>query len=263
MMTDILKAIIATKRHEVDVAKRILPSDQIEEMMESMPAARSFYQSLRAKIDHGNPAVIAEIKKASPSKGVIRENFDPVAIATDYASAGAACLSVLTDRTYFMGSDKALMDARAATALPVIRKDFIIDEYQVFQSRLMGADCILLIAACLSLAEMLRLESLAESLGLAVVVEVHDEAEVESALQLKTPLIGINNRNLKTFEVSLDSTIRLSRLVPSDRTVIAESGISNPNDVAALRSCGIHAFLVGEAFMRAKDPGQELRRLFS
>jgi indole-3-glycerol phosphate synthase len=262
-MSSILDSIISTKRNEVESDKSAMPLGKIKEIVDMTPKARAFYRALQSKVDHGSTAVIAEIKKASPSRGIIRADFDPETIALGYATAGAACLSVLTDRTYFMGSDDALKVARAATLLPVLRKDFIIDEYQVWQSRMIGADCILLIAACLSLTEMLRLESLAESLGLGVLVEVHDELELQSALQLKTPMIGINSRNLKTFEVSLAMTIRLRSSVPSDRLVIAESGISTTEDVATLRSNGIHAFLVGEAFMRAKEPGQELKRLFS
>jgi len=225
--------------------------------------ARDFVGALRAKLAAGLPAVIAEIKKASPSKGVIRPDFKPAEIAASYAAGGAACLSVLTDRDYFQGSAEYLMQARAACALPVLRKDFIIDPYQVVEARAMGADCILLIVAALALPEMQALEALAFELGMAVLVESHNASELDLALQLKTPLQGINNRNLRTFEVSLDTTLGLLPKIGDVRIVITESGILAPADVARMRGQGVNGFLVGEAFMRAADPGVELARLFA
>ena len=209
-----------------------------------------------------NPAVIAEIKKASPSRGVLREAFDPAAIARSYEAAGAACLSVLTDRQFFLGSNEDLQAARAACSLPVLRKDFVIEPYQVFESRAIGADCILLIAACLAASVMTELEALAHQLGMAVLVEVHDAVELQAALRLRTPLIGINNRNLKTFETRLETTLELLPRVPRERLVITESGILSSDDVKRMESAGVSAFLVGEAFMRASDPGVALGRLF-
>jgi indole-3-glycerol phosphate synthase len=227
---------------------------------------RDFVGALRAKIAAGQPAVIAEVKKASPSKGVLRADFIPADIAQSYAEGdgtlSAACLSVLTDKQFFQGSIDYLKQARASCGLPVLRKDFMVDPYQVYEARVMGADCILLIAACLDDAQMKSLEALAVSLDMAVLVEVHDEAELDRALKLKTPLIGINNRNLKTFEVSLDTTLGMLGKLPADRLLVTESGIATPADVKRLRGAGVNAFLVGEAFMRAEDPGLALAELF-
>ncbi len=228
----------------------------------AQPPARDFVGAIRAKHAARRPAVIAEIKKASPSKGVIRPDFHPAEIAADYERAGAACLSVLTDRGFFQGAPEYLQAARAACHLPVLRKDFLVDPYQVFEARAMGADAILLIAACLDLARMRDMEQLAVELGMAVLVEVHDAAELEHALQLETPLIGINNRNLRTFEVSLQTTIDLLGRMPPDRLVVTESGILKPEDVALMQANAVHTFLVGEAFMRAPHPGAELQALF-
>jgi indole-3-glycerol phosphate synthase len=224
---------------------------------------RGFEAALRHRVARGDAAVIAEIKKASPSKGVLREHFVPAQIAASYARHGAACLSVLTDEQFFLGSVAYLNDARTACELPVLRKDFIVDEYQVHESRAMGADCILLIAACLADAQMAEFESCAHELGMSVLVEVHDEAELDRALKLKTPLVGINNRNLRTFEVSLQTTLSLQPRLPAERLLVTESGILAAADVLRLRTAGIHAFLVGEAFMRAADPGQALATLFA
>lgn len=251
----ILDEILKVKRAEVAAAKKRVSFESIER---AANPPRDFVGSLKSR----TPAVIAEIKRASPSKGLLRANFDPAAIAKSYEQGGAACLSVLTDARFFQGSAEDLKAARGACVLPVLRKDFIVDPYQVAEARAMGADCILLIAACLSLAEMLELESAAASLGMAVLVEVHDADELELALRLKTPLIGINNRNLKTFETRLETTLDLLPRVPKDRLVIAESGVLARPDVARLGQGGVRAFLVGEAFMRAPDPGQALRELF-
>ncbi|MDP3482147.1 MAG: indole-3-glycerol phosphate synthase TrpC, partial [Sulfuricella sp.] len=229
---------------------------------EAMPPTRDFVGAIRAKIAAGKPAVIAEIKKASPSRGVIRENFDPAAIARSYEAHGAACLSVLTDVQFFRGSKNHLVEARAACTLPVLRKDFMIDPYQICRARTIGADAILLIVAALELSQMKELEALAHELGMAVLVESHDAAELDAALQLKTPLIGINNRNLRTFETRLETTLDLLPRISAERIVITESGILKPADVELMRSHGVNAFLVGEAFMRAEDPGLELARLF-
>ncbi|GAB2181416.1 indole-3-glycerol phosphate synthase TrpC [Denitratisoma sp. agr-D3] len=262
-MSDILNKINATKREEVAAAKRLRPLEQVRADALAQPPCRDFTGALRRKIADGRSAVIAEVKKASPSKGVLRENFDPAAIARSYEEGGAACLSVLTDAPYFQGSPDYLKAARAACALPVLRKDFLVDPYQVYEARAMGADCILLIVASLSLAEMQEMETIAAELGMAVLVESHDGAELDLALQLKTPLIGINNRNLRTFEVSLDTTLQQLGRIPAERLVITESGILNGADVALMRQHGVNAFLVGEAFMRAGDPGSELARLFT
>jgi indole-3-glycerol phosphate synthase len=224
---------------------------------------RDFVGALRAKIAAGLPAVIAEVKKASPSKGILRPDFIPADIAQSYAEHGAACLSVLTDQQFFQGSIDYLKQARASCDLPVLRKDFMVDAYQVYEARAMGADCILLIAACLDDAQMKSLEALAMSLDMAVLVEVHDRAELDRALKLKTPLLGINNRNLKTFEVSLDATLGMLKDVPADRLLVTESGITTAADVQRMRTAGVQAFLVGEAFMRADDPGQALAQLFA
>ncbi|MDP2033766.1 MAG: indole-3-glycerol phosphate synthase TrpC [Polaromonas sp.] len=261
-MADILNKIVAVKRQEVAAAIRRKPLAAVRFDAESRVLTRDFAGALRAKIAAGQPAVIAEVKKASPSKGVLRADFIPADIAQSYAEYGAACLSVLTDKDFFQGSVDYLKQARASCDLPVLRKDFIVDPYQVYESRVMGADCILLIAACLDDAQMKSLEALAMSLDMAVLVEVHDRAELERALKLKTPLLGINNRNLQTFEVSLDTTLTLLKDVPADRLLVTESGITTPADVARLREAGVNAFLVGEAFMRAEDPGVALAALF-
>ena len=261
-MSDILNKIIAVKRQEVADALNRKPLAAMRQDAESRVHTRDFVGALRARIAAGKPAVIAEIKKASPSKGVLRSDFIPADIAQSYAEAGAACLSVLTDQQFFQGSIDYLKQARASCSLPVLRKDFIIDAYQIYESRVMGADCILLIAACLDDAQMKAFEALAMSLDMAVLVEVHDEAELARALMLKTPLIGINNRNLNTFEVSLDTTLSLMGKVPAERLLVTESGIMTPEDVKRLRDVNINAFLVGEAFMRADEPGEALAELF-
>jgi indole-3-glycerol phosphate synthase len=252
----ILERILEVKRAEIAAAKRAFPQSRLENQV--FPEIRDFIGALRAK----NPAVIAEIKRASPSKGLLRADFDPAAIARSYEQGGAACMSVLTDVQFFQGAPEHLQAARGACRLPALRKDFVIDPYQVFESRAMGADCILLIAACLSAAQMSELESLAGTLRMAVLVEVHDGAELDIALRLKTPLIGVNNRNLKTFETRLETTLELLSRVPNERMVIAESGILSRADVAKLRDRGVSAFLVGEALMRAPNPGQALAELF-
>ena len=254
----ILDRILEVKRAEIAAAKQRLASGSVEARARAMPPARDFAGALRSK----KPAVIAEIKKASPSRGVLRAAFHPAAIARSYEKAGAACLSVLTDREFFQGSNDDLQAARAACSLPVLRKDFVIDPYQVFESRALGADCILLIAACLSPADMSQLEALAHDFGMAVLVEVHDAGELDAALALKTPLIGINNRNLKTFETRLETTLELVSRVPGDRIIITESGILSPGDVKRMEAAGVNAFLVGEAFMRSSDPGAALLQLF-
>ena len=257
-----MNKIVAVKRQEIATAMNRKPLAVMREDAESRMQTRDFVGALRAKIAAGQPAVIAEVKKASPSKGVLRADFIPADIAQSYAEYGAACLSVLTDQQFFQGSVDYLKQARASCGLPVLRKDFIVDAYQVYESRVMGADCILLIAACLDDAQMKSFEALALSLGMAVLVEVHDEAELARALALKTPLIGINNRNLKTFEVSLDTTLALKAKVPAERLLVTESGIMTPQDVARMRAAGVNAFLVGEAFMRADEPGEALAELF-
>lgn len=262
-MSDILDKILATKREEVAamLAVKSLPTLRAE--AEAQPGARDFVGAIRARIAAGRPAVIAEIKKASPSKGVIRPDFHPAEIAADYEKHGAACLSVLTDRQYFQGAPEYLQAARAACALPVLRKDFMIDAGQVYEARAMGADCILLIAAALGLGQMRDLEAIALGLGMAVLVEVHNGEELDLALQLRTPLVGINNRNLRSFEVSLQTTLELLPRIPSGRIVVTESGILARADVALMRANRVDAFLVGEAFMRAPEPGSELARLMS
>jgi indole-3-glycerol phosphate synthase len=261
-MSDILQRIVAVKHEEVAAAKARRSLASLRDEAESRRDSRGFAAALLARARLQQPAVIAEIKKASPSKGVIREHFVPSDIAASYERHGAACLSVLTDERFFQGAAAYLQQARAACALPVLRKDFMVDEYQVVEARAMGADCILLIAACLDDVQMADLEACAQSLGLDVLVEVHDEPELHRALRLKTPLVGINNRNLRSFEVSLDTTLGLLAEVPSDRLLVTESGIGSPADVQRLRSAGVHAFLVGEAFMRAPDPGAALGALF-
>lgn len=262
-MSDILNRIITTKHEEIAAARAVKPLAAVEAEAVAQAAPRDFVGAIRSKIAAGQPAVIAEIKKASPSKGVIRPDFKPADIARSYAQHGAACLSVLTDRQYFQGCPEYLQQARAACALPVLRKDFMVDAYQVAEARAMGADCILLIAAALSLADMQALEAQAMGLGMAVLVEVHNGEELDAALQLKTPLLGINNRNLRTFDVALDTTLSLLSRIPGERIVVTESGIQAPEDVALMRANKVNAFLVGEAFMRAAEPGEELARLFA
>jgi indole-3-glycerol phosphate synthase len=276
-MADILQEILAVKRQEIAAAKAVRPLDGLYRQAEAEPPPRNFAVALRDKMTAGLPAVIAEIKKASPSRGVLREQFDPAAIATSYARHGAACLSVLTDKQFFSGCAEYLRQAKAACNLPVLRKDFMLDEYQVVEARAMGADCILVIVAafckvsfmageCRQETEivnrMLKLESLAHALGMEVLVEVHDGAELDLALQLSSSLIGVNNRNLHTFETRLDTTLQLLDRIPPERIVITESGILVPADVMLMRDHRVNAFLVGEAFMRADDPGAELARLF-
>ncbi len=261
-MSDILNKILATKKTEVAASKLAVSLDQLQAQAEAQGEPRDFVGSIHKKVMANKAAVIAEIKKASPSKGVIREDFKPAEIAKSYEKAGAACLSVLTDEQYFQGSAAYLKQARAACKLPVLRKDFIIDEYQVFEARAMGADCILLIVAALELAQMQKLEALANELGMAVLVEVHDADELALALQLDTPLIGINNRNLRNFEVSLQTTLDLLKIMPEDRFVVTESGIFTPEDVKLMMDNQVQGFLVGEAFMRQDDPGAELARVF-
>lgn len=261
-MSDILNKILNTKHAEVAAAMAAKPLVLLRGDAEEAPVPRDFVGAIRAKIAAGQSAVIAEIKKASPSKGVIREDFRPAEIAATYAAHGAACLSVLTDTQYFQGCPDYLKQARAACSIPVLRKDFMIDPYQVYEARAMGADCILLIAAALSLPRMRELETIAHDLGMAVLVEVHNGDELDLALQLDTPLVGINNRNLRTFEVTLDTTLGLLARIPQDRIVVTESGIFTPDDVALMRRNHVHTFLVGEAFMRQPDPGVELARVF-
>ena len=261
-MSDILQRIVAVKREEIAAAKAHCDAASMRREAQAQPPARDFIGALRAKVASGQAAVIAEIKKASPSKGVIREHFVPAEIAASYARHGAACLSVLTDRQFFQGDAAYLRQARAACALPVLRKDFMVDAYQVDEARAWGADCILLIAACLDDAQMADLEAQSLELGMAVLVEVHDGDELARALRLKTPLLGVNNRNLRSFEVTLDTTLGLLARVPADRLLVTESGILGRDDVQRMRAAGVHAFLVGEAFMRADDPGAALADLF-
>jgi len=259
---DILQRILAVKAREVAEGKAARPLPAVRLAARQAAPARGFAAAMAGKITAGEAAVIAEIKKASPSKGVLRENFHPAEIAASYAAHGAACLSVLTDREFFQGDARYLAQAREACALPVLRKDFLIDEYQVFEARAMGADCILLIVAALLPGQLRTLANLAAELGMDVLVEVHDAAELDLALGLDTPLLGINNRDLRTFEVRLETTLDLLSRVPAERTVITESGIITPGDVVRMRAAGVHAFLVGEAFMRAPDPGAALAGLF-
>ena len=264
-MSDILERIVAVKREEIAAARtrRSLASLREEaESAERRADLRDFTGALRTRVQDDRPAVIAEVKKASPSKGVLRPHFVPAEIASSYERHGAAALSVLTDERFFQGSAAYLREARAACALPVLRKDFMVDDYQVFEARAMGADCILLIVACLDDARLADLEAVAASLGLAVLVEVHDGVELDRALRLRTPLVGINNRNLRSFEVTLETTLNLVPRVPADRLLVTESGILSPSDVAHLRAADVQAFLVGEAFMRAPDPGAALAALF-
>lgn len=261
-MTDILQRILSRKVEEITERSARLPLSELSARVADLPDTRGFAAAIETRIDAGEPAVIAEIKKASPSKGVIRADFDPTAIARSYAAGGATCLSVLTDADFFQGSEAFLQQARAACELPVLRKDFTIDPYQVYEARAIGADCILLIVAALGDAALLELALLAAELDLDVLLEVHDEEELERALEIPAPLIGVNNRNLRTFEVSLDTTLRLKRQMPDERILVTESGVVDAADVARLREAGIGAFLVGETFMRAADPGSELARLF-
>jgi len=262
-MSDILQRILAVKAVEVAAARAAVAQEEIERRAAAAPPPRDFAGAIRARIAAGRPAVIAEIKRASPSKGVIRADYDPAAIARSYERGGAACLSVLTDREFFQGDAAHLKQAREACGLPVLRKDFVVEPYQVFESRAMGADCILLIAAALAPATMAALESIALGLGMSVLVEVHNATELESALTLRTPLVGINNRDLRTFQTRLETTLELRAEVPAGRILVTESGILAREDVARMRAGGVNAFLVGEAFMRAAEPGSELARLFA
>ena len=261
-MSDILQRILAVKAQEISAAELRAPLAAVQAAARAAAPARDFVGALRGKIAAGRAAVIAEVKKASPSKGVLRAQFDPAAIAATYERHGAACLSVLTDSQFFQGRLEDLKAARGACSLPVLRKDFMIDPYQVYEARAAGADCILLIVAALQPSRMRELEATARGLGMAVLVEVHDAGELDAALQLQTPLIGVNNRNLRTFETTLETTLGLLEKIPGDRLVITESGILKPQDVEKMRARDVHGFLVGEAFMRAADPGVELERLF-
>jgi len=262
-MSDILTEIVAHKRTEVAARKARRALAEVEAAARAATPTRGFFKALMRKVDAGLPAVIAECKKASPSKGVIREHFDPAAIAASYERGGAACLSVLTDERFFQGKDADLQAARAACSLPVIRKDFMIDPYQVAEARALGADCILLIVACLEDGQMDELARTAQDFGLDILTEVHDRTELERALRLRTPMIGINNRDLKRFVTDIDTTIGLLKDIPDDRLVVTESGINTIEDIAKLRGQSVNAFLVGEAFMRAEDPGAKLKELFS
>jgi indole-3-glycerol phosphate synthase len=262
-MSDILNKIVAVKREEVAAGLKRKSLQTMRADAESRVLTRDFVGAMRTQIAAGRSAVIAEVKKASPSKGVLRADFIPADIAQSYAEHGAACLSVLTDQQFFQGCNDFLKQARASCDLPVLRKDFMVDAYQIYESRVLGADCILLIAACLDDTQMADLETVAHSLDMAVLVEVHDRAELDRALKLKTPLVGINNRNLRTFDVSLETTLSLRQEVPDDRLVVTESGIVSTDDVKRMREAQIHAFLVGEAFMRAADPGEALATLFA
>jgi indole-3-glycerol phosphate synthase len=266
-VSDILQQIVQTKHEEVALRKRKIPLEAMRADAQSRVMTRGFEAALRAKISKGQAAVIAEIKKASPSKGLLREDFIPADIAQSYAwgdgKVSAACLSVLTDEQYFQGATDYLKQARASCDLPVLRKDFMVDIYQIYESRAMGADCVLLIAACLDDAQMTEFEAVAHSLNMSVLVEVHDQEEMQRALRLKTSLLGVNNRNLRTFEVSLDTTLSMLQDLPSDRLLVTESGIATSDDVLRLRAAGVQAFLVGEAFMRADEPGEALAQLFA
>ncbi len=261
-MADVLQRILAAKREEIAAAKQANSAREIEARARGAAPTRDFVGAIRAKRSAGRPAVIAEIKRASPSKGLLREDYDPAAIARSYEAAGAACLSVLTDRQFFQGAPEHLIAARAACALPALRKDFVLESYQVFEARALGADGILLIAAALAPEAMRELEQVAQELGMAVLVEIHDAAELDAALGLGTPLLGINNRNLRTFETRLETTLELLQRVPSERIVIAESGILSPSDALRLWQAGVGGFLVGEAFMRAPDPEIAFHELF-
>jgi indole-3-glycerol phosphate synthase len=261
-MADILTRILARKHQEVSLRKKNISQAQLIEHCNQMPEPRGFVDAIHLKIHAGLPAVIAEIKKASPSKGVIRENFVPAEISASYARAGAACLSVLTDVDFFQGSDAYLLQARAACDLPVLRKDFIVEEYQIYESRALGADCVLLIAAALNDSQLCSYAQLAKMLQMDVLLEVHDANELDRALQVDVPMIGINNRNLRTFDVSLETTIKLKEKIPDNKLIVTESGILIRTDVELMQSNNVHAFLVGEAMMRAQDPGKELQALF-
>ena len=262
-MSDILARIIASKTKEVAAARAARPLAALREQARLAPPPRDFAGALRARVASGKPAVIAEIKKASPSRGVLRPIFDPAAIARRYEAGGAACVSILTDREYFQGAPEHLTAARAACSLPVLRKDFMLDEYQIEESRALGADCVLLIVAALADSKLAELESRAHELGMGVLAEVHDEDELARAVDGGARIIGVNNRNLRDFAVRLETTLELLARIPSERTVVTESGILAPADVARMRAAGVHAFLVGEAFMRAADPGAALRALFA
>lgn len=259
---DILKQIIADKAEEVQVRRARVSLDEIKARAADAPPTRGFTAAIKRRVDQKELAVIAEIKKASPSKGVIRENFEPVEIAKSYEKAGATCLSVLTDEKYFQGHDDYLIAARNACALPVLRKDFMVDPYQIYEARAMGADCILLIVACLDDEIMREMSWLAQDIGLDVLVEVHDREELERGLMLRTPLIGVNNRNLRTFETDIKTTLELLPDIMHDRTIVTESGIHTPEDIALLRRFDVSTYLVGEAFMSAEDPGEKLKTLF-
>lgn len=259
---DVLKKIIARKYEEVSERSHFRKLTELQSLAKSISPARGFVDAIEQNVQAGKPAVIAEIKKASPSKGVIRENFDPAAIARSYEGGGATCLSVLTDEDFFQGSDQYLQLARSVCHLPVIRKDFIVDPYQVYEAKVMSADCILLIVAALEKQQLVDLHNLAVELGLDVLIEVHDQDELTSALTLNSKLIGINNRNLRNFEVSLDATLDLLKNIPEDRIVVTESGIHTPSDVAKMRLNKVNAFLVGESFMRSEEPGEKLKELF-
>ncbi len=263
LMSDILNKILATKAEEIAAAQAKISLAELQALAAQQAPVRDFVGAIRNKIAEGKAAVIAEIKKASPSKGVIREDFKPAEIAASYEQGGAACLSVLTDEQYFQGSADYLKQARAACTLPVLRKDFMVDVYQVYEARAIGADCILLIAAALTLPQMQQLESVAHSLGMAVLVEVHNGEELAQAVQLTTPLLGINNRNLRTFEVTLDTTLGLLDKITSDKIVVTESGIFTTDDVELMRDNAVNTFLVGEAFMRQENPGAELAKVFA
>lgn len=260
---DILKKIIARKREEIAERSAQVPIDDLKQRIATASPPRGFVNAIKAKLANGQAAVIAEIKKASPSKGLLREDFQPAQIAKSYAQGGAACLSILTDADYFQGHEDYLQQARAACDLPVIRKDFIIDPYQVYEARAINADCILLIVSALDDARMMELSELAHELGMDVLVEVHDAEELQRALKLNIPLMGINNRNLRTFETSLNTTLDLLADIPADRIVVTESGIHTIDDVALMREHQVNAFLVGEAFMRAAEPGEKLSELFA
>ena len=262
-MSDILNRILARKAEEIEQRSRVRPLDELRARAQQQPATRGFVRAIERKLQAGEAAVIAEVKKASPSKGLIRKDFDPAAIARSYEAGGAACLSVLTDVDFFQGSNAYLGEARAACRLPVIRKDFIIDPYQVYEARMIGADAILLIVAALEDGPMIEMANLAHELGMDVLVEVHDIDELERALQTDCQLIGVNNRNLRTFEVSLDTSLELKSAMPGDRIMVTESGIASREDVARMRGAGIHTFLVGESFMRQPDPGVALKAMFA
>ncbi|TWI14299.1 indole-3-glycerol phosphate synthase TrpC [Aerolutibacter ruishenii] len=261
-MSDILNRILARKAEEIEQRSRVRPLEELRARAAQQAPARGFVRAIQRKLDAGDAAVIAEVKKASPSKGLIRKDFDPASIARSYEAGGAACLSVLTDVDFFQGSNAYLGEARAACSLPVIRKDFIVDPYQVYEARMIGADAILLIVAALEDGPMIEMANLAHELGMDVLLEVHDIDELERALQTDCQLIGVNNRNLRTFEVSLDTSLELKAAMPADRIMVTESGIANRDDVARMRGAGIHTFLVGESFMRQPEPGVALKAMF-